>query len=137
MEYQIGNRENVDTKIGYFNKEPSVMTLYVGNLGFDMTENEIKNLFESHGNVNYVKLVKDQETQESKGIAFLQIANRKHARIAISKLNGAVIDGRTLKVSIAEETDPDRIPKKKRRKPYKAYVSKAERADTVEIDSKA
>ena len=129
--HETTTKNYLDSKIGYFNKADCITTLYVGNLDFDKNEFQIKNLFEDHGNVNYVKIVKDKETHKSTGIAFLQMANKKHALIAISKLNGAEVDGRLLKVSIAEEQDENRVPvRKKRRKAYKAYVSKADRVES-------
>jgi len=126
------NNDYLDTKIGYFNKDPSVATIYIGNLSFDFTELLIKDLFEQYGYVNYVKLVKDPETHQSRGIAFVQMSHQNHARSAIKALNGSSLDGRVLKVSIAKENNDDRSivkPIKIRRKPYKAYVSKAQRAE--------
>jgi RNA recognition motif-containing protein len=125
------NLDYLDTKIGHFNKDISVTTIYVGNLSYDMIEFDILDLFEEHGHVNYVKLIKDHESHESKGIAFVQMSRANEARNAIAALNGAQIDGRLIKVSIAEEKDTSRVaikPVKARRKPYKAYVSKAKRA---------
>ena len=88
-------------------------------------------MFEKFGVVNYVKLVKDSSTQLSKGIAFVQMLNRKHAKQAISILNDSELDGRTLKVSIAvENNQASGTIKKKRRKPYKSYVSKKDRSAT-------
>lgn len=123
----------LDTKIGIFNKDPSFTTIYIGNLVYDFDELEIKDLFEEFGHVNYVKLIKDKSTQKSKGIGFVQMADGVDARKAIEVLNGTYIEERKIKVSIAieegsEHTQPK--PVKKRRKPYKAYVSKAKRSNS-------
>ena len=121
----------LDTKIGRFNKDSSVDTIYVGNLSYDYTELDIKDLFEEFGYVSYVKLIKDPNTYESKGIAFVQMPHANHARAAIKNLNDSIIEGRNLKVSIAVENNKNGVVAKvarKRRKPYKPYVSKAERA---------
>lgn len=131
MSFEAGSNKYLDSKIGFFQKDPSVSTLYVGNLNFEKTEIEIQDLFEEHGQVKYVKIVKDRLTHESQGFAFIQMPNRVHAQAAIAKMNGAKVDGRSLKVSIAIENNSDRVvevKKSKRRKPYKAYVSKADRA---------
>jgi len=123
----MANNSYLDTKIGFFNKDISMTTIYVGNLSFSKTEIEIQELFESYGIVTYVKIIKDDETYQSKGIAFIQMPHKKDAKLAIAKLNGATIDDRDLKVSEAiDENKPE--DKKKRRKPYKPYVAKKERA---------
>ena len=129
--YSHSNLDYLDTKIGQFNKDISVTTIYVGNLNYEMVEFDILDLFEQHGHVNYVKLIKDKNSHDSKGIAFVQMSRANEARNAISALNGADIDGRSIKVSIAQEKDSSSVaikPVKTRRKPYKAYVSKAKRA---------
>jgi len=120
------DKSYLDTKIGYFKKDPNTTTIYVGNLVYEKTELDLKDLFEEFGSVNYVKLIKDPETHKSKGIAFVQMINKAEATSAISALNGSQVDGRTLKVNIAEESK-DHSGKKKRRKPYKPYVSKKDR----------
>ena len=126
MKERSGNKSYLDTKIGFFNKEAGYTTIYVGNLSYKKTEDQIKSLFAQHGVVKYVKVIKDPETQRSKGIAFLQMINQKKAHLAIAKLNGSQVDGRTLKVSVAQERDPADGPSsgKVRRKPYKAYTAK-------------
>ena len=120
----------LDTKFGRFNKNAGCTTIYIGNMDFEKTELEIKDLFEAYGFVNYVKIIKDPETHNSKGIAFVQMNNSKHAKLAIKTLNASELDGRTLKVSEAENSNSSSKQegiKRKRRKPYKAYVSKKER----------
>lgn len=128
--YYQNDNDYLDTKIGRFNKDSSVITIYTSGLSYDMTEEDILVLFEQFGYVNYVKLIKDSETHASKGIAFIQMPHANHARVAIKKLDGAQIEGRTLKVSVAKEQDNASSKAKlvkKRRKPYKAYVAKANR----------
>ena len=114
----------LDSKIGTFNKDVSVATIYVGNLVYYKTEVEIKELFETFGHVHYVKIIKDAKTHRSTGIAFVQMINQKDAKFAIKELNGAEVDGRTLKVSIAIESIKERRVEK-RKKPYKPYTPKA------------
>ena len=125
------DNDYLDSKIGKFNKDPSVFTIYIGNLAYDLIEIDIMAMFEAYGYVNYVKLIKDQATQLSRGIAFVQMPNQKHAKLAIAKLNGSDCDGRILKVNIAEESnEASGKLVKKRRKPYKAYVSKKDRINS-------
>ncbi|MFT6630909.1 MAG: RNA recognition motif-containing protein [Bacteriovoracaceae bacterium] len=125
------NTGHLSSKIGYFNKDISVTTIYVGNLSYEIDEIDIKDIFSEFGVVTYVKIVKDSETFESKGIAFVQMPVKKQAELALKELNGAEIDERVIKVSIAVENDNSRteaVTTKKRRKPYKPYISKADRA---------
>jgi len=128
MDLTIQTQDYLDSKIGFFNKDPGITTIYVGNLSYDKTEAQIKSLFEVYGGVNYVKIIKDSSTHLSKGIAFVQMYNGKHAKLAISKLNESELDGRVLKVSVAEESNTENnSAKRKRRKPYKPYVAKKDR----------
>lgn len=131
MELQSDTKSYLNSKIGYFEKNSGSATIYVGNLSYEKSESEIKDLFETYGFVNYVKIVKDAQSQKSKGIAFVQMPNRKRATTAISTLNGTQVDGRTIKVSIAVENNSAPVTKKKRRKPYKPYISKKDRAQTL------
>jgi RNA recognition motif-containing protein len=134
------SQDYLDTKIGEFNKDPSVATIYIGNLDYEFDELSLKELFEEYGFVNYVKLIKDKNTQKSKGIAFIQMSHLTQAKTAINELNESTLNGRQIKVSIAKEQEADRVVEKvakvakKRRKPYKAYFSKADRA--LEIETK-
>ena len=131
---QAVNNQNIgsdylDSKIGKFNKDSSVFTIYIGNLGYDLDEQDVLEIFEVYGFVSYVKLVKDKETHLSTGIAFVQMPSQTHAKMAIKKLNGAECEGRVFKVKIAEEADKDRVKRPKiRRKPYKPYIPKKERS---------
>lgn len=130
------SNDYLDTKIGIFNKDPSFSTIYIGNLVYDFDELEIQDLFEEFGHVNYVKLIKDKKTHQSTGIAFVQMANGVEAKRAIKTLDGSFIDERKIKVSIAVEngsqTSSLKVVKKKRRKPYKAYISKAKQKIQIE-----
>ncbi len=96
--------EFVEKKVGYYQKdESSVTTLYIGNLKYSKDEFQVKTMLEKFGKVKYVKIVVDPKTNESKGIAFAQMPNGKHAKAAIEALNNTQHEGRTLKVSIAKQ----------------------------------
>lgn len=75
--------------------------LYVGNLSYDTTEDELKALFESAGTVNLVELIKDRDTGSSKGFAFVTMASQDDANKAIEQINGRSLGNRELRVSTA------------------------------------
>ena len=77
------------------------MKLYVGNLSFESTENDLQDLFEQHGTVSEVRLMMDRMTGKSRGFAFVTMNEKAEAEAAISALNGKELNGRTLSVSEA------------------------------------
>lgn len=76
--------------------------IYVGNLAYKMTEDSLKELFEQHGEVTSVKIIKDRFSGRSKGFGFVEMAAKQDAEKAIQKLNGAEVDGRNLRVNEAK-----------------------------------
>ena len=80
--------------------------LYVGNLAFHTTEDVLQRTFSQCGNVSEVKLILDRESGRSRGFAFVSMTTGDEANPAIQALNGADLDGRALKVNIAEERSP-------------------------------
>lgn len=99
----------IERKVGYFQKDISVTTIYVGNLKYQKDEKEIKEMFSEFGKVAYVRLVLDSKTQKPKGIAFVQMQNKSAALKAINHFNGKEMDGRTLKVSVAQERNEEKL----------------------------
>ena len=77
------------------------MKLYVGNLSFESTENDLQDLFEQHGQVNEVRLMTDRMTGKSRGFAFVTMNDNAQASAAMSALNGRELHGRTLTVNEA------------------------------------
>ena len=77
------------------------MKLYVGNLSFETTENDLQDLFEQHGTVNEVHLMMDRMTGKSRGFAFVTMNDDAQANAAMSALNGREVNGRTLTVNEA------------------------------------
>ena len=75
--------------------------LYVGNLPYSATEEELKTLFGQAGTVTSVAIIKDRETGRSKGFAFIEMSSSDEAQKAISMLTGHMLGGRDLRVSIA------------------------------------
>ncbi len=78
--------------------------LYVGNLSFNTTEETLRQAFESNGHkVVEVKIVMDRDTGQPRGFGFVEMASAADAQAAIAACNGHALDGRTLKVSEAQE----------------------------------
>ncbi|MFZ0033798.1 MAG: RNA-binding protein [Sedimentisphaerales bacterium] len=78
------------------------MNLYVGNLLFDVTENEIKALFEPFGQVTEVRLIMDKFSGKSKGFGFVEMPSKEEALKAIEGLNGKDMKGRAMTVNEAK-----------------------------------
>ncbi|MAM44319.1 MAG: RNA-binding protein [Chloroflexi bacterium] len=74
------------------------MDIYVGNLPWSMDDDGLKQLFEEHGEVSSAKIIKDRETNRSRGFGFVSMDDDA-ADAAISSLDGSEIDGRNLKVN--------------------------------------
>jgi RNA recognition motif-containing protein len=87
------------------------MKLYVGNLSFETTENDLQDLFAQHGQVDEVRLMMDRMTGKSRGFAFVTINDNAHASAAMSALNGHEVNGRALTVNEAR-------PREERPRPY-------------------
>jgi RNA recognition motif-containing protein len=99
----------VELATGIQNLEPCridcmlVNRLYVGNLAFHSTESELQECFATSGQVVSVSLITDRETGRSRGFAFVEMADAAAAQKAITDLDGRVLEGRALRVSIAED----------------------------------
>jgi RNA recognition motif-containing protein len=77
-------------------------TIYVGNLSFNATEQDVRSLFERHGKVDSVKLIMDRETGKPRGFGFVDM-DQNEAQAAIQALNGHQMNGRPLRVNEAQE----------------------------------
>jgi RNA recognition motif-containing protein len=75
--------------------------LYVGNLSYATTEDELRTLFAQAGTVESATLIKDRDTGSSKGFAFVEMSNQSEAEKAISMFNGYNLGDRALKVNLA------------------------------------
>ena len=76
--------------------------LYVGNLSFDTTQDQITEMFTPHGDVKSAQLITDRDTGRSKGFGFVEMANDQEAAKAITALNGQMVGGRALTVNEAK-----------------------------------
>ncbi len=77
--------------------------LYVGNLSFNATNDTVRTAFAPFGEVTDVHVVSDRETGQSRGFGFVTMGTGDAAKKAIADMNGAMLDGRPLKVNEAEE----------------------------------
>ncbi|MEN9549694.1 MAG: hypothetical protein RIR12_2285 [Bacteroidota bacterium] len=75
------------------------MNIYVGNLSWNLKDQDLQNLFASHGEVTSAKIVNDKFTNRSKGFGFVEMANDDEANAAITALNGTEVDGRNIVVN--------------------------------------
>ncbi len=77
------------------------MNIYVGNLSFDTTEEQLRQAFEDFGEVSGVNIITDRDSGRPRGFAFVEMSSGDEATAAIAGLNGQDVNGRTLNVSEA------------------------------------
>ena len=75
--------------------------IFVGNLSFRTTEDEVRSLFAAYGSVDRVNLITDRDTGQPRGFGFVEMANDSEAERAIAELNGREVGGRTINVNEA------------------------------------
>lgn len=80
--------------------------LFVGNLSFNFTDDQLGNAFAECGTVNSAKIITDRSTGRSKGFGFVEMSNASEAQAAISRFNGAEDSGRAMTVNIAKPMVP-------------------------------
>ena len=78
------------------------MNIYVSNLSFNVTDEDLNEYFAEYGEVSSAKVILDKFTQKSRGFAFVEMSDEEAAKKAISELDGASVDGRTINVSVAK-----------------------------------
>jgi len=92
------------------------MNIYVGNLHYGLTEDELRELFEEYGEVMSVKIITDKYSGRSKGYGFVEMSDDKEAQKAIDNLNEADLKGRNIRVNQARERQDD--PRRENRSRY-------------------
>ena len=95
------------------NRSVAQMNIYVGNVKYEMTENDLKEMFSAYGEVASARIITDKDTGRSKGFGFVEMPNDSQALVAIESTNEKEIGGRTLKVNEARprEERPRRAPR--------------------------
>ncbi len=79
-----------------------MFNIYVGNLSFEATEDELRGLFAEHGEVVKVNIITDRDTGRPRGFGFVEMADENSGRTAIEQVNGREVGGRTLTVNEAK-----------------------------------
>ena len=78
-----------------------VKNIFVGNLSFNTSEDELRHIFEAYGQVDRVSILTDRETGRSRGFGFVEMASDEDGEKAITALNGSQVGGRTINVNEA------------------------------------
>jgi RNA recognition motif-containing protein len=78
------------------------MNIYVSNLSFNVTDEDLQEYFAEYGEVSSAKVIMDKFTGKSRGFAFVEMSDDEAAKKAIQELDGASVDGRTIGVSVAK-----------------------------------
>ncbi len=94
------------------------VSIYVGNLSYTKTEDDLRDLFSQAGTVVDVKLIMDRDSGRSKGFAFIEMTTQVEAEKAITLFNGTMVDERPLKVNIAR---PEKKRSNRRGGGYRSY----------------
>jgi len=77
------------------------MNIYVSNLGFNVQDEDLREYFEEYGEVTSAKVIMDKFTNRSRGFGFVEMSDNNAAEKAIKELNGAVVEGRSISVTVA------------------------------------
>ena len=78
------------------------MNIYVSNLSFNVQDEDLKSYFADYGEVTSAKVISDRETGRSRGFGFVEMSDDAAAQKAIAELDGATVDGRAIKVTVAK-----------------------------------
>ena len=84
------------------------MNIYVGNLSYSVTEDDLRQSFEAFGQVASVSIIKDKFSNQSKGFGFVEMPSQEEAQAAISGMNGKELKGRAMNVNEARPRTDDR-----------------------------
>ena len=84
------------------------MNIYVGNLSYGMSEDELRDAFGAFGEVSSVKILMDRETGRSRGFGFVEMPKKGEAEAAIAQLNGKDVGGRALRINEARPREERR-----------------------------
>lgn len=79
--------------------------IYVGNLSYDITNDDLTDFFSSYGPIRDIKLIRDRDTGKLKGFGFIEFEDKNAAQTAVETANGKELLGRNLKVSMAKQKE--------------------------------
>jgi hypothetical protein len=101
------------TRVFFDSRKPSIH-IFIGNLEFSATEQDIRQLFERYGVVDTIRIMTDRETGRPRGFDFVEMSDDTAARAAITGLQGAALGGRTLSVNEARPREERPRPRRER-----------------------
>ncbi|HVX52239.1 MAG TPA: RNA-binding protein [Chitinophagaceae bacterium] len=78
------------------------MNIYVSNLSFNVEDEDLRGFFEEYGEIKSAKVITDKFTQKSRGFGFVEMVDEEAGRKAIQELDGAQVEGRTIRVTVAK-----------------------------------
>jgi RNA recognition motif-containing protein len=84
------------------------MNIYIGNLSQDVTEDDLRETFETFGQITSIKIIKDKFTGESRGFGFIEMPGKQEATSAIESLNDTDLKGKTISVNEAKPRSDNR-----------------------------
>jgi len=90
------------------------VNIFVGNLAFGSTDQDIRQLFEPYGTVDKINIITDRDTGQSRGFGFVEMPDSTAAKTALQGLQGKELGGRTLTVNEAKPREPRREPSRAR-----------------------
>lgn len=89
------------------------MNIYVSNLSYAVQDEDLRSYFEEYGEVTSAKVIMDKFTNRSKGFGFVEMSDETAAQKAIAELDGATVDGRSIRVNVAKPRE-ERAPRQQR-----------------------
>jgi RNA recognition motif-containing protein len=99
---------------GVFSPKDMCVNIFVGNLAFNTSDQDIRELFEPYGVVDTINIITDRYTGQSRGFGFVEMADTRAAQSAIQGLQGTSLGGRALNVNEAKPREPRREPRQAR-----------------------
>jgi cold-inducible RNA-binding protein len=90
------------------------VNIYVSNLAYNATDYDLRQLFESYGEVDTIRIITDRDTGQSRGFGFVEMPDSAAAKAAIQGVQGKELAGRTLTVNEARPREPRREPRQAR-----------------------
>jgi len=98
----------------FHHEEDFCVNIFVGNLAYSTTDQDLRQLFEPYGVVDKITVITDRDTGRSKGFGFVEMPESQAATAAIQGLNGKELEGRALTVNEAKPREPRREPSRAR-----------------------